>query len=750
MRGILDGLSRHGRWVLALAIGGWILWSWPIAAGERTFVLRDVFSTHLPFQSFAAAELGEGRIPAFDPRWANGQPFRGDPNALPFYPGNLLYLALPFWSAFGLLYVGHWLIAFLGMRRLGRELGQSPEGALVAGLAYAGSGYLLTGLTFLNLLTVAAWAPWVLAGLARGGRRGTALGALACGMMLLGGEPLTAALVVPAMAIVAIERHGLKRGATSALATGLLGLVLAAPQVVASLRVLPFTYRAAHGLPAGQVAANALHPARLLELVWPLPWGWPSDLGRFGFWAPRVTPSTPYIYSLHFGLIAFVLALVAIRTRRTWAGLAAASLAGAWALGLSGEVTSQLTFGLFRFPQKLLLPFTLAASVLAGYGVERALALPRPARIWRLASGLFGACAVAIALGREAWVRGFAEHLAAGGDERLARTQVGHWLVLASVAALLSLAAGWAAGRRSAAGLALVQWLALLPMAPIWLTDSTAPYRAESDFARALTPPRRVGYLPATFPPWEASAPLDHRTRPEQLLRDERRHLPPDFAVFDDVAQVLAPDLDGVTSPLTVLVTTGSSRADWSVRLRWLRRLGVAWIVRDSAADDLDLPVVASDASGGVTTRLLRVPDPLPELRWPARVVAASSPIEAWLLVARGEIDDDVAVASRPIAHAAGGHVARVAGDADGVVFNVDSPGGLVVWQRAYWPIYRARLEDGRRLPTLPADVALLGVEVPAGRHRVTIDVASWPEIAAGVLAVAMALALGAVAWRAK
>ena len=44
--------------------------------------------------------------------------------------------------------------------------------------------------------------------------------------------------------------------------------------------------------------------------------------------------------------------------------------------------------------------------------------------------------------------------------------------------------------------------------------------------------------------------------------------------------------------------------------------------------------------------------------------------------------------------------------------------------------------------------VMLTGVEVPAGRHRVTLEVAAWPGTAAGALALLVAAALLAVGWR--
>ncbi|MEO8198509.1 MAG: hypothetical protein ABI689_17485, partial [Thermoanaerobaculia bacterium] len=320
MAGILSAPSesrRGERLILAVLAAVWLLFSLPLLLEQRTLLQRDVFTTHLQMKAFGAAALAHGRVPAFDPIWALGQPFAGNPNALAFYPGNLLYLVLPFWSAFNAHYVLHWLLAFVTFRKLARELDQSALGSTMAALTYAGSGYVLSCLTFYNLIAVAAWLPLVLWGLARGGRRGTLWGGIACGMMLLGGEPVTAALAVALMALVAVERQGWRRGFASALAVGGLGLVVALPQVVAAARTFGFTYRGAHGLLAEQAANHALHPLRLLELLLPLPWGWPAELGRFGYWS-SVTPIAPYIYTIHFGVLALALAFFAPKRRWRW------------------------------------------------------------------------------------------------------------------------------------------------------------------------------------------------------------------------------------------------------------------------------------------------------------------------------------------------------------------------------------------------------------------------------------------------
>src|SRR5436305_13756565 len=148
------------RGLLLVALAALALWLWatiPLALGQRTLYFRDVFTTHLPVKAFGAAELRAGRIPAFNPAWGLGQPFRGNPNALPFYPGNVLYLILPFWSAFNLHYALHWLLAALTMAALARALGQGPAAALAAGVTYAGSGRTLATVSLSKLRAASAW-----------------------------------------------------------------------------------------------------------------------------------------------------------------------------------------------------------------------------------------------------------------------------------------------------------------------------------------------------------------------------------------------------------------------------------------------------------------------------------------------------------------------------------------------------------------------------------------------------------------
>ncbi len=392
-----SALRRPETWIALALLAIWLWVTVPLGLGQRTLFFRDVLGNHFALKAFGAAELAAGRIPAFNPTLGLGQPFRGNPSALAFYPDNLLYLVLPLWSAFNLHYALHWLLALLTMWALARQLGQSPAAALLAGATYAGCGVVLSCLSFYNLIAVVAWWPLVLLGAARGGRRGIALGGLACGLALLAGEPLTAALGMAPVLLVAARRHGTLRGLGVAFAVGAVGLAVAAPQMVATLRVLDFTFRGAHGMTSEQVTMFALQPLRFLELFVPLPFGWPLDVGPHGWWLGASEANLSYYLSLYAGVVGLLLALLAVRRRPVWAALAAAGLLFAWLWGGQGALLERLTGGLFRFPQRFLFWYALALPLLAGWGLD-ASAERRRGAVRAALGGAIG-CALLAAVG---------------------------------------------------------------------------------------------------------------------------------------------------------------------------------------------------------------------------------------------------------------------------------------------------------------------------------------------------------------
>ncbi|HEX3126767.1 MAG TPA: hypothetical protein VH394_05510 [Thermoanaerobaculia bacterium] len=733
--------------VLGLAL---LLWAWvcvPVIAGSRTFFIRDVFTTHLPLKAFGAEQLRAGRIPAFNPTWGLGQPFRGNPNALPFYPGNLAYLVLPFWSAFGLHYALHWLIALATMGALARGLGMSRAGALLAAVTYAGSGWMVSALTFYNLLAVAAWWPLVLLGAVKGGRRGIALGGIACGLALLGGEPVAAALGLVPLLVIAISQDGWRRGFLTAVAIGAVGLLIALPQFVALVRILPFTYRGSHGMSTEQATQFTLHPYRLIELLVPFPYGRPTWLGRFGVWAPSIVPVIPLFMSLYFGIVGFGLALAGSQSRKAFTALAGSGLLLAIVAGHGGDLLVRLSLGLFRYPEKFLLWFALSVPLLAGWGLDRVLA---NGRIWgRLAATaglLFLALATGLRLLTSTIVGGAVQGLARLPEQERTRavdllsTQLSAWTVALLAGGLALAAAAWVVSRKpswSGAALAALQVLLLAQLAPLLATDSTAPYREPAPWAKLLGPGSAVLDSVLAFPPW-APEPV-YRTPDGPRIPLERAtalDLDPAPGVLHGLTYPFAPDLEGLQSPLFTLMLYNLPRLNGIQRLNWLRALGLDGLVLFEDVDVPGLRLLDRAERYGVVSRLYRVENPAPEAWWPERVRVAGSPPTALWVVSNTDNPLTDVVVNEGVAHKTRGRVRLLVNEPDHIEMDVESDGGLAVVRRAYQPLFVARSE-GKKLRTVPVDLNLLGVEVPPGRHRVVLSVPSWPEWLAAAVALA-------------
>jgi len=749
--------ARAARWrdpaLAAPALAALTLWlavAVPVGLGHRSFFFRDVFGNHLPLKAFGAEALARGEVPAFNPQLGMGQPFRGNPSALAFYPGNLLYLVLPFWSAFNLHYALHWLLAALAMVVLARELRQSEAAALFAGITYGGSGFVLSCLTFYNVLTVAAWWPLAIAGAARGGRRGVALGGLACGMALLGGEPLAAALGLVPLLLAAVERHGSLRGLATAAAVGALGALVALPQLVATARIVGFSFRGDHGVLLTQVLLFVLQPQRLLELVIPFPFGWPMDLGPHGWWAWKMG-QIPYFLSLYAGIVALWLAVGAARRRPIWAALAAAGLLFGWLWGAAGEALASLTGGVFRYPERFVVWYGLVLPLLAGWGLDQALRRPaRRARAAWWAGGVLGLAALAAAAARPALL-GFARR--SGGPpsvQEVVSTQTLHWIGYLAAGAILLALAALAAHRRRAGLLLALQLVALTQLWPLVRTAPTAPFRRAPDWLARVPERAAVFYSLRPRPAWE---PMPERDVPEDggwadVALQHAADLEPVPGAFHGLTYPLWPDIEGLSTPLYSFLTVRLAMLDWPERIVWLRAIGVDAAVFHRQVDAPGVRLVAQEERLGVPTFLYRVDDPAPDAWWPERLRPAPGPIAA--LVAVPDLADPVreVVVARPVAHRPGGRAAIVEEAPDRVVLEVESEGGLAVLRRSYHTLYRARAGD-RGLSIQPVQLTLLGIEVPPGRHRVAVSVDDRPETAALVLSALAALAALGLAWRA-
>ena len=381
---------------------------------DRVLASGDILHYFYPYRDYAAAALGQGRLPLWNPYIFLGAPFLANPQAAVLYPLHWPLSGLPvtrqiYWS--GALHA--WILGLGGYALLRRwDHGLIP--GLVTGLVLAGSGFVGGLLGHINQMNGVAWLPWTFLALAwtqdppaegqglfarlrqpQAGRAVAALGGLVA-LMLLAGHTQTAYINLFGLGVWLVTPPGLDlrrllswsgfwRGRIPALAvTGsglLLGALLAGAQLLPTLELSRLGLRSG-GLSYAQVTSFSLQP---LQLPWTLlpSYGLVDLSVRF-----RTLGYTEFVaYVGGLGLLLALLGGWAGRRERSpaWtAGLLLTGLGLFLALGRWNPVYFLLTklvpgFDLFRTPARWMMLYTLGMALLAGLGGE--ILLRRLARI---------------------------------------------------------------------------------------------------------------------------------------------------------------------------------------------------------------------------------------------------------------------------------------------------------------------------------------------------------------------------------
>lgn len=812
--------SGNGRrFVLLFVAPVMVLLAWriaPLVGGGETLFLRDVFNTHLPMKWAEAEALRAGSLPLIDPYRAAGQPLAGNPNAVPFYPDNLLFLAAPFLWAFNAHFWLHLLIAPLAMYALGRALGLGRPGAWAAGVCFAFSGYFAAQMSFYNLVAGVALAPALAAAVVAATRATDPRrrGALAAGAGLLwallvtAGDPLMAVLALSlagaaAAAAAVVGAAPLARPAGALRALPALALALAAgtlaalPQIVEFLRIVPLSFRGYHGYSAGARTVASFDPRQALDWLVPFAFGRPDRLGLGSFWGQAFyTDTPPYYFTLYPGLLALALIAAAGLPGRSrplgrlvlW-GWAAAGLGLFFALGrfnpLADALFSLAPAGALRYPIKFWLPVAVGMAVVCGVGFERAFgrgekesrgtaegAAGRSARpallVWPLAAlaGIFLAAWIVLAAAPgavETWLRTlvpaeFPDAFVTNERLRWSGLCLLSWTVAALLAGVALVGRRRAAGGGGALGagallLAGHAAFQLFLLAPAMPTDEAAPYRA---------PPALLAEVPAdavvahgAFARLFGPSTLAQGTFPARETRWLERRAFAELYPFAGplwgrrYALNVSPEgLDSFFGRLAVAAVEQSRDVD---RVRLTAAWGADLLLLDRPLDPAALAdgrarLASSRPSFGQTLYVYALPGAAPEVALATRVVRAPhmnaavaalvddgfDPRTTVVLPGEGVAADEDEGTGEAVA-GADGVPPLSAGDAEPPAVTVDllererlaatvrTPvAGVLVWRRAHLPLYRATV-DGAAAPTVVANLQHLGVEVPAGEHRVEI-----------------------------
>lgn len=364
--------GQGGRFVRSLPFLGHLfatlwLFSGVLFAGRIPY-LRDLSVYYYPNYVFLGRALQQGVWPLWNPTSDAGGPF------LIAYPVDLLLVAIA--GPGGALAVGpplHVLLGISGASALGRRLGLGAWGAWVAGIVYGLSGFVLSCVNLLPLLQAAAWAPWILAALlglmaAPSASAVARLGALAA--LQISSLGVEIVLQTGLAALFLIPRAPTRRDLGRLSVAAGLSLLLAAPALWGAKAMMEGTQRW-RGFDLQQTFGYSATPVVLLEAVIPRLFGDVHTFSDVGYWGQPFFPEGyPYLLSLYLGPSAMVLALQA-RNRRLWF---LALLGALLCLGPRGPLAllPPAVLALLRVPVKFFFLTTVAVSVLAGIGLDRA------------------------------------------------------------------------------------------------------------------------------------------------------------------------------------------------------------------------------------------------------------------------------------------------------------------------------------------------------------------------------------------
>lgn len=648
----LAASARHRpRLAASLTLAGAVaLFYAPLLLGLFTFPDGDFTYHFLPFSLFQLEALRSLRLPLWNPHTFAGHPFLADTQAAVYYPvSNLLLLVtLPWQGAAARLYllqgeaVLHTGLAGLFTYLLVRGFGASRWAALVAGITFALSGYLVAYPSLqLAVLRSAIWLPLILLLLwrAANGRApwANAAGAGAAGACaFLAGHPQTVlhiTYVSAGWAILLLVLEGRDGGARAALrylAALALGtavaLLLSAAQLLPSLAFAALSVRAN----VDYAFVSGGFPLQdLWQIVLP---------GVFTYYSP-----------LYVGTSALMLAVVAVAALPVWAGRRRREAAvvlffagtGLIALGLSLGGNGPLYplawrflpgWDLFRGQERAAYVVALSLSVLAGLGTH---ALSMTTSRMRHRSGLIAA-AVVLAF---AYAFGLLWQLPG-------RTAVSNgrclWIAtvtmaLAAATALVLWLPGWSV-RRSTLLLALAAL-------PLFLFGMGLNFEWVSPQARVAVAPEIAGLQ-------EAVASAGDGSLPGRAYNEYR--------VYEDYAMRAGlEDLWG-SSPLRL--ERYAAFAEGFPLDRWWALTGVGHVL--TWRRDLFVPatLLAEFPQSADTTYLQRLDDPAPRA-WLAARAQVAGDAEARALLADHEFDLRSTLLFSPESGLEPGALPPVAGD---------------------------------------------------------------------------------------
>ena len=682
-------MKRHDLYWILLLAAAVCLCHLPVALGSYALAY-DQNDDFLPWRYFIGEVLSKGEFPLWNPYQAQGYPIHGDPQACVWYPITWVLSLLGggyTLSDLRIEYLGHLLIGASGMFVFCRGAGQRGAWAALAGLAYATSGVAVGNAQHQSWIIGMAWLPWVGIGTLHWLRRpNTARLWLLCGsmaMMITGAYPMMTILAAYGIIALALYKW---RSLASVRAWGIAGLGLMGV-VALSLGTLAST--------AWIFEAFGRNEAMPLEFCQSNPF---TPLSFISFFYPFVTTLRPDVFGTDLSMMngfigsSLCLGMAWLLFTGTTRSQKAILLVSLLFLGVSLGPDLPLRgwsyyllpgFNISRFPALFRLGALFGFIVLGAMGLERGFSGQHTRRMhillalfWSLLA--FFAFALAFAKGADLWPSWFVPGTAQRETTLWQHVAVEAWkyLLLASCAWILY---RWPL-RRGLGVLLLLEF--------VLATHLNAPY---TEFTREATD--------ADISSWMNRQPKQWPLPPEGPVWNNRDEGYAYICLWKNLSNYRkVPAWDGFSSsffrPGTFLPDSMPNR--FRSRLRCPEAL---WASGLASAEDWRSDHASTDS---------------------AFVWCPQTP-------------------QPPQGHSAGDRIVwqRFEPHLMELMVHKQTP-GLLVLQQHLERGWKATV-DGKNVPILPVDQVLMGMEIPAGPHRVVwqyrpmqlvwvgrIEVAAW------------------------
>jgi hypothetical protein len=656
---------------------------------------RDTARLYFPVKRFIADALLRGQLPFWDPWTEGGVSLLGQMTPGVLHPFTLLYGALPFHLAFKLNHLLALLVGGAGAAALAARLGGSWA---VAGIAFGGCGALLSAASSnLPFALGHATVPCALAALLAHLRAPSPLKLLGASALLascaFAGDPQS--MLVAALFGVALAAHE-EKPYLQVSAWAALGLVLSLPVALPAAAQLEHSARSA--LSGSERGALSVLLPRLLGLLVP----------RIFDGTEAATASAavgqgpvPFFDVITFGAPGLLLAAGAARARRGPLLLAAAIFFAIQAANDTVLAAVVPLWRYFRYPEKLVLPASLALALAASLGAEA-----RPRWLWRAAIAL-AAAAAALSLWRAELLEVAGLAALTAGALFLSRSEKkNNYFFFAAPAAVCFIAA-------------------LLAVPRAVQTVPASAFERKSLTGEELL--RRAGPSEGR---WRVLVEPGERLRvPGSMEPHEGRLLAAREAMWPQL-----PQLDGIEglAPYFSAPDRDFAAAFHGAHRNLAALFGARFQVVDGEAP--------ARSPSGYGIRELSPPGPRASLVPRARAVANAGEAVA-ALVGSDPREEAVFVGTAPQAGGSGAvSYSRRAPDRIELEIEANAPALVVVAER-FDPGWSLRI-DGAPAELRKANLSALSFAAPAGRHHAVLRFLPWGLLPGLALAAAACLAL--------